>query len=141
MSQGNDKFKVYVCSGGNFGFINNIIMYMPIDCKRIILKLPIAPEKPISYRSFFKSVLKKFGLPVDSDIRMKYKVDQFVIDITDDVEEFWSHAIYNSPIEIYIVDTIRNSSGRGSNQPNSSSSGGFQQQFQYLQTQEYKQEF
>ena len=88
MSQGNDKFKVYVCSGDNFEVINNILMYMPIDCKRVILKLPIAPEKPISYRSLLKSVLKKSGLPLDSDIRMKYKMDQFVIDITDDVEEF-----------------------------------------------------
>ena len=73
---------------------------------------------------------------------MKYKVDQFVIDITDDFDdlgEFWSHAICNSPIEIYIIDTIRNSSGRGSNQPNSSDSGGFQQQLQHLQTQEYNQ--
>ena len=142
MNQGNDKFKVYVCSGGNFEFINNIAMYMPIDCKIVILKLPITPEKPISYRSLLKSVLKKYGLPLDSDICMKYKVDQFVIDITenvDDVEEFWSYAISNSPIEIYIVDTIRNSSGRGNNQPSSSGSGGFQQQFQHLQTQEYNQ--
>ena len=56
MSQGNDKFKVFVCSGGHFEFINNIPMYMPIDCKRVILKLPIVPEKPISYRSLLKSV-------------------------------------------------------------------------------------
>ena len=54
MSQRNDKFKVYVCSGGNFEFINNIPMYMPIDCKRVILKLPITLEKPISYRSLLK---------------------------------------------------------------------------------------
>ena len=61
---------------------------------------------------------------------MKFKVDQFLLDITDDsqdVEEIWSHAINNAPIEIYIVDTIRNSSGRGNNQPNTSGSGGFQQ--------------
>ena len=61
MSQGNDKFKVYICSGGNFEFINNIPMYMPIDCNKVILKLPIVPEKPISYRSLLKSVLKNLN--------------------------------------------------------------------------------
>ena len=91
MSQGINKFKVFVCSEGNFEFINNIPMYMSIDCKRVILKLHISLEKSISYRSLLKSVLKKSGLPLNSDICIKYKVDQFVIDITDDVydlEEF-----------------------------------------------------
>ena len=129
MSQINDKFKVYICSGGHFEYINNIPSYIPIDCKRVILRLPIIPEKPISYQYLLKSVLQKSGLPLDSDICMKYKVDQFVIDINDDVddlEEFWSHAICNDPIEIYIVDNIRNNSGRGSNQPSTSGSGDFQ---------------
>ena len=71
---------------------------------------------------------------------MKYKVYQFVVDITDDaddLEEFWCHAVCNSPIKIYIVDNVSNSSARGSNQPSTSGSAGFQQHFQHLQTQDY----
>ena len=72
-SQVNDKFKVYVCSGGHFECINNIAMYLPIDCKRVILRLHVTPEKPISY----KTLSKKYGLPLDNDICNKFKVDQF----------------------------------------------------------------
>ena len=57
MSQLNDKVKVYICSGGHFEYINTSPCYLPIDCKRVILKLPIIPEKPISYKSLLKSVL------------------------------------------------------------------------------------
>ena len=47
MSQVNDKFKVYVCSGCHFECINNIPMYLPIDCKIVILTLSVTPEKSI----------------------------------------------------------------------------------------------
>ena len=62
MSQVNDKFKVYVCSGGHFESINNVAMYLPIDCKRVILRLPVTPEKPISYISLLKSVFTKIWI-------------------------------------------------------------------------------
>ena len=87
-----------------------------------------------------KTVLRKYELRLDSDIRMKYKMNQFVIDITDDVddlEEFLTRAINNAPIELYIVDSVKNISGISSNQASSSGSGGFHKQFQQLQTHEY----
>ena len=64
-------------------------------------KLLVALEKSNLYKSLLKSFLRKYGLPLDSDINMKYKVDQFVIDITDyidDIEEFMTHAIKNALI-------------------------------------------
>ena len=59
MSQVNDKFKVYVYSGGHFKCINNISMYIPIDNTKVILRLSVAPEKSISYKPLFKTVLRK----------------------------------------------------------------------------------
>ncbi len=129
MSQVSDKFKVYVCSERHFEYINNILMYILIDCTRVIIILPIALEKPISYKSLLKRVVRKYGLPLHSNIRMKYKMNQFVIDITDDVDdldELLTHAINNAPIKLYIVDSVRNVLGMGGNQPSNSSSGGFQ---------------
>lgn len=145
MSQGIDKFKMYVCSGGRFEYVSNMPMYLPVDCYRVPLKLPVTPEKPLTYKVLLKCIFKKLGLPLDAPIHIKYKVDHYVIDITDDEDDFGeflchaiSNSLNNSPIEIYVVDIVRNVSGMGSNHPSSSSSG-FQQHFQQIQTQEYTQ--
>ena len=103
-------------------------MHMSIDCTIVIFKLHVTPQKPISYKSLLNSALRKLRLPLDSDIRMKYKANQFVINIidVDNLEEFFTNAINNAPIELYNFDSVGKVVGIGSNQPSSSSNYGFQ---------------
>ena len=62
-------------------------MYMPINCTRVILKLPVASVMQITYQSLLEIVIKKYRLLIDSEIRMKYKVNEVVLEIIDDLDD------------------------------------------------------
>ncbi|XP_071732824.1 uncharacterized protein [Rutidosis leptorrhynchoides] len=105
-----EAFVVHVCCGGNFEFVNNIPMYLPLDCFRTRLKLPLASQKPINRRVLLRKILKKFELPPNAPVSLRYIDNNHIFDITDDHEDFFEflkHAVTNEPIDIYVVDKVR----------------------------------
>ena len=63
-------------------------MSLPIECYIVLLKLLVETEQPLTCKVLLKNIFKKLGLPLDAPICMKYKVDQYAIDINDDVVNF-----------------------------------------------------
>ena len=118
MSIGPERFVVHICYGGAFEIVNNVPTYLPIDCNRTPLKLPVYTEKPMNRRILLKNVLKKLCWHPESPVCLKYKFDRYIFDITDDIEnfqDFLRYAISNAPIEIYVFQLSNYGSSSGNN--------------------------
>ncbi|GJV60552.1 hypothetical protein Tco_1466652, partial [Tanacetum coccineum] len=113
-----ESVKIRVCKGGAWERVDGALEYMPLNCVKRTLILPLLS----SYSCLLEAVSERLGIDANSDFMVTYNSDNDIVEVCDDLEvnEFMEFVVKSSRIvTLCIVESSvngRQSSNSGSNQ-------------------------
>ncbi|GJY44190.1 hypothetical protein Tco_0432403 [Tanacetum coccineum] len=113
-----ETVKIRVCKGGAWERVDGALEYMPLNCVKRTLILPLLS----SYSCLLEAVSERLEIDANSDFMVTYNSDNDIVEVCDDLEvnEFMEFVVKSSRIvTLCIVESSvngRQSSNSGSNQ-------------------------
>ncbi|GJU17683.1 zinc finger, CCHC-type containing protein [Tanacetum coccineum] len=113
-----ETVKIRVCKGGAWERVDGALEYMPLNCVKRTLILPLLS----SYSCLLEAVSERLEIDANSDFMVTYNSDNDIVEVCDDLEvnEFMEFVVKSSRIvTLCIVESSVNgrlSSNSGSNQ-------------------------
>ncbi|GJT16006.1 transposase, MuDR, MULE transposase domain protein [Tanacetum coccineum] len=113
-----ESVKIRVCKGGAWERVDGALEYMPLNCVKRTLILPLLS----SYSCLLEAVSERLEIDANSDFMVTYNSDNDIVEVCDDLEvnEFMEFVVKSSRIvTLCIVESSvngRQSSNSGSNQ-------------------------
>nr|GEY63712.1 hypothetical protein [Tanacetum cinerariifolium] len=113
-----ETVKIRVCKGGAWERVDGALEYMPLNCVKRTLILPLLS----SYSCLLEAVSERLEIDANSEFMVTYNSDNDIVEVCDDLEvnEFMEFVVKSSRIvTLCIVESSvngRQSSNSGSNQ-------------------------
>ncbi|GJS97587.1 hypothetical protein Tco_0804555 [Tanacetum coccineum] len=91
-----ETVKIRVCKGGAWERVDGALEYMPLNCVKRTLILPLLS----SYSCLLEAVSERLDIDVSSGFMLTYNSDNDIVDVCDDLEvnEFMKFVVKSSRI-------------------------------------------